>query len=62
MFWWGIVRLSLMPIGEHTNLDNQRVVLVASMIEGLKINFGHITTDEMFVRAHQITSSLSFYS
>lgn len=41
-----------MPTGGDANLDNQRVVLVSSMIERLKIDFGHIITNVMFVRTH----------
>lgn len=34
-----------MPTGGDVNLDNQWAVLMASMVEELKIDFGHIITE-----------------
>ncbi|KAF3652197.1 hypothetical protein FXO38_16233 [Capsicum annuum] len=59
-FWRTIVRLRLMHTEEDANLDNQRAVLVVSMIEGLNTDFGQIIGDKIFVRAHKIASALSF--
>lgn len=49
-----------MLIGVDANLDNQRVVLVASMIEGLKIDFVHIIDDEIFISDQKMASLLPF--
>lgn len=38
-YFWAVVWLRLMSTSDDANLDPQRVVLVASFIEGLKINF-----------------------
>lgn len=45
--------------GGDANLDNQRKVLVAAMIEGLKIDFGRIIDDALFFRAYKIVSVFS---
>lgn len=50
----------MMPTGGDTNMDNQRAVLVANMIEGLIIDFNHIITDEIFIHAHKTASTLPF--
>lgn len=50
----------MIQTGGDPNLENQRVVLVASMIERLKNNFGHIIIDELFVNAHKTASALTF--
>lgn len=49
-----------MPTREDAYLDNKKAVLVASIIDGLKINFGQIIADEIFVRAHKIARALPF--
>lgn len=59
-FWWAIVILRLMLTEGDDKLKNQRAVLVASMIEGLNIDFGHIIADELFIRAHKMKSTLPF--
>lgn len=57
---WAIVILWLISTRGDANLDNQRVVLGASMIEGMEIIFGKIISDEMLIHAHKTTSALSF--
>lgn len=47
-----------MPTGGDATLDSHRAVLVASLISGLKIDFGQIIDDELFVRAHKVASAL----
>lgn len=59
-FWWAILRLRLMPIEGDTHLDKHRAILVASLIVGLKIDFGQIIAEEIFVRAHRVSSVLPF--
>lgn len=59
-FWWAIVRLKLMLTGVDANLDNQRKVLVASMIDGLNIEFGHIIIDKIFIHTHKTAKALPF--
>lgn len=59
-FWWAFVRLWLTPTEGDANLDSHRAVLVASLVARLKINFGQIITDELFVQAHKVASALSF--
>lgn len=41
-------------------MDSHRALLVASLIFRLKIDFGKIIADELFVRAHKVASALSF--
>lgn len=52
--------LRLMPTGGDVNLELQKAVLIFGLIDGLKINFGHILTNEVFARAHRTTSVLPF--
>lgn len=49
-----------MQTGRDVNLDPQRLVLVESLIEGLKIDFVQIIGDEILVRAHKTSSVLAF--
>lgn len=49
-----------MPVGGDANLDSRRAVLVASLVDGLKIDFGHIIVNELFVRAHKVEGALLF--
>lgn len=49
-----------MPTNGNANLYPQKVVLVESLIERLKDNFGQVTADGLFVRAHKISSALPF--
>lgn len=59
-FCWAIVRLRLMPIGGDDRLEGTRAVLVASLIEGYTIDFGHIIADELFFRARKTHTALPF--
>lgn len=47
-----------MPTGGNANLELQKVVLVASLINGLKTDFGHIIADELFSCAYKTTITL----
>lgn len=50
-FLSAIFRLWIMHTKGDANKDNQRAVLVSSMIEGLKIDFWQIIGEKIFVRA-----------
>lgn len=43
-----------------TNLDETRVVMVASLMAGFKVNFEFMIVDEMHTRATKTTTSLPF--
>lgn len=49
-----------MPIGGDANLCSHRAVLVTSLVDWLKINFGRIITDKLFVHAYKVVSALPF--
>lgn len=59
-FWWTIVSLRLMPTGRDANLEIQRAVMVATLIEGLTEDFNHTVADELFACAHKTSSALPF--
>ena len=59
-FWWDMVRLRLMLTGGDANLDSHQAMLIANLISRLKIDFGQIIFDEIFVRAHKVASALPF--
>lgn len=48
-------------MGGDATLDSNRVVLVASLIIKLKIDFGQIIADEMFIRAHKVASCVTIF-
>lgn len=51
-----------MPTDGDANFDLKRAILVSSLIEGLKVNFGQSIIEELFVRAYKTTSKLPFKS
>lgn len=55
-----MVRLRLIQIGGDVNLYPQRAVLVSSLIEGMKFNFGQIIVDELFMMENKTSSALPF--
>lgn len=55
-----MVRLQLILTCRDANLDLQRIVIVSSLLEGLKINFCKVIVDELFVRACKIASVFLF--
>lgn len=48
------MRLKMMSIARDMNLEPLGAVLVACLIEGLKINFGQIIVDDLFFLAHKL--------
>lgn len=60
-FWWVVVWLQLMPIQRDSNQDELRVVVVYSMIEGFKINFGQIIIDKIHIMTHKTAISLIIF-
>lgn len=49
-----------MSTSGDANLDPQRAVMVASLLERLNINFDQVIADEFFVRAHNMASVFPF--
>lgn len=43
----------LLPTGGDGHLELTRAVIVASLIEGLTLDFIHIISDELFFHAHK---------
>lgn len=46
-FWWAVVWLCFIPTGRDNVLDNDRAIIVASIIFGFKLNFVITIADEM---------------
>lgn len=51
--------MRLMLTRGNENLDPQRAMLVYILIEGMKIKFGQIIVNELFVRTQKKLSALS---
>lgn len=48
------------PTDRNVNLDIQRAVLVANLVEGLKNDFSHVIANELFARGYKTVSALPF--
>lgn len=59
-FWWAIVRLRLMPTRGDDHLESTRAVIIATLSEGLIVDFAHIIFDELFFWAHKTHTALPF--
>lgn len=46
-FWWGIVRMHLIPTENDNQLEDDRAVLVASLVNGISLDIGEIIAEEI---------------
>ncbi|PHT32705.1 hypothetical protein CQW23_29042 [Capsicum baccatum] len=59
-FWWGIVRIWLMPAAGYNILGDNRVVLVASLVAKLYLNFEEIISKEIKIRISRPDTAYPF--
>ncbi|PHT35754.1 hypothetical protein CQW23_23454 [Capsicum baccatum] len=59
-FWWGVMRIWMMPTDGDNILDEDRAILVAIMEKKLPLNFKKIIADEIKIRMSRTKATYPF--